>query len=165
MSRVPQAIAYLVTAFTAAPALGQATPPVSVIDGPAVTADPGPLALWVGVDSISLPAGALPAAASSTQVWQAGLARSARTEALSVFCTAQAQAGNDDVASLRAQAAAIMAAAESVVNGDPSLGGLLAGTADAVVTAAEWRQGPNPVQQGIAVRVTFTIDATAFISS
>jgi hypothetical protein len=165
MSRVPQAIAWLVAAFTASPALGQASPAVNVIDGPAVTADPGPLALWVGADSLSPPAGALPAAASSAQQWQAGLTRSTRTEALSVFCTAQAKSGNDDVASLRAQAAAILAAAEAVVNADPSLGGLLAGTADAVVTAAEWRQGPNPVQQGIAVQVTFTIDATAFISS
>jgi hypothetical protein len=160
-SRVPQAISYLVALFQNAATLGQATPRVTVIDGPAVTGDPGPLALWVGVDSIDQ--GTAPAAASSSQQWQAGLDRSTREETLSVFCTAQAQSGSDDIATLRASAAAIMSAAEALVRGDPSLGGLLAGTADAAVTAAEWRQGPT--QQGMAARVTFTIDATAFIGS
>lgn len=158
-SRVPQVIDYLVTLFQAAATLGQATPSVDVIDGPKVTADPGPLALWVGVDDIS--PGATPAAATSTQQWQQGLGRTMRVETLSVHCVAQAWSGNDDVRTLRVAAAAIVSAAEDLVRADPSLGGTLPGVKDAGVTQADWRQGPTA--RGMAAQIIFTIDASAII--
>lgn len=161
-TRVPPAIAYLVATFTAAPTLGgpvvngNQTGLVQVLDGPVVTADPGPLTLWVGVDDI---ASGAPAAASSVQQWQPGLGRTNRTEVLSIHHVAQAWSGSDDVAVLRAATAGIMAAVEDLVHADPSLGGTLRGAHSAVVSAAEWRQGPT--QRGMAVRVMFSINATA----
>lgn len=159
-TRVPAALSYLVSTFRAAATLGQATPPVDVIDGPKVTADPGQLALWVGVDDID-PANAPSLAASSQQQWTPGLGRNGRTETLSIPCTVQVWSGGDDIPSLRATAAGIVSAAETLVRSDPSLGGTLPGSHDAAVTSADWRQGPTG--RGMAVRVTFTIDATALI--
>lgn len=164
-SRVPEVISYLVASFQAAATLGKATPPVTVIDGPEINADPGPLALWVGVDDIdAVAAGALPAAATTTQEWMPGLGRNGRTESLSIPCVAQAAAGDDDVASLRTAAAGIFAAVQGLVDADPSLGGAIPGSRDAGVTEGEWRQGPT-VTYGMAVRVVFTVSATALLSS
>ena len=159
-SRIPDMIAALVAAFTADPALGAGgipDPPVAVIDGPKVTGDTGPLALWVGVDEIDNPT---PISANAEQQWMAGPGRRGRTEQLTVHCTIQAKSGSDDIAPLRAQAAAVLAAAEAALRADPSLGGVLR-NADAAVTGAEWRQYPgNP---GMAVRVMFAISATAIL--
>jgi hypothetical protein len=163
-SRVPQVIDYLVILFQAAAALGQATPPVNVIDGPKVTADPGPLALWVGVDDIdAVAAGALPAAAASTQQWMGGLGRGNRTEAVEVHCTAQAWSGSDDVRALRVAVAGIVSAVEDVLRGDPGLGGMTPGVKDAAVTGCDWRQGPTG--RGMAARAVFTIAVTAIIGA
>lgn len=157
-SRIPQVIDYLVTLFASAPTVGKATPPVSVLDGPVVIADPGPLALWVGVDDID--PGAQPRAASSTQEW-AALGRMGRNEQLSVFCVAQAWSGSDDVRTLRLQAAAIVSAVEDLVRGDASLGGTVSVPGNAAVTAAEWAQ--RPTTRGMAVQVSFEITAQARI--
>lgn len=161
-SRIPAVIDYLVSACTVAATLGAATPPVSVIDGPMVTADPGPLALWIGVDDID-PGTTQPAAASGTQDW-AGLGRMARNERLTIHCVAQAWSGNDDVRSLRVAAAGIVSAVEDLVRGDVSLGGTVSTPGNAGVTSAEWRQGPGLVStRGMAVRVMFEITAQARI--
>ena len=149
---VPAAIDYLVALFAASSELGQAPQPVTVIDGPKVTADPGPLALWVGVDDIET---AAPAAASSTQTRE-GLGHRP-VEDFSVPCVAQAKSGSDDVRSLRVLAAGIVTAVETAVAGDRKLGGTVS-----LATPggnAEWRQGP--VASGVAVRVAFTIDCKA----
>jgi hypothetical protein len=162
-SRVPAAIDYLVALFTAAPTLGQAVPPVNVIDGPKVTADPGPLALWVGVDDITNPS---PAAATSVQAWQPGLGRNVRQEALAVHCVAQAWSGDDDVRSMRIAADGIVGAAEDLIRADPTLGGTLPGSKDAGVTTADLQQGPALAGgRGMAVRVLFTIEATAITAT
>lgn len=153
-SKVPATIDYLVNLFTAAATLGKAAPPVNVIDGPKVTADPGPLALWVGVDDITNTTGTPPAAASRQA--RDGLGHRA-VEDLTIYCVAQAQSGSDDVRVLRVQAAAIVSAVESLVAGDSKLGGTVASATPGA--AAEWRQGPTG--QGMAARVTFTIDARA----
>jgi len=160
-SRVPAVIDYLVTTFQAAATLGQATPPVTVIDGPAVTADPGPLALWVGADDIE---SATPAAADSTQDW-AALGHQARNEQLAIHCTAQAWSGDDDVRSLRLAAAAIVSAVEDLVRNDSSLGGTVSIPGNAAVTSAQWLQGPALAGQnrGMAARVSFDITAKARI--
>jgi len=163
-TRVPQVIDYLVGLFQGAATLGKAAPPVNVIDGPKVTADPGPLALWVGVDDIdAVTAGALPAAAASAQQWQQGLGRSNRVETVEVPCTAQAWSGSDDVRVLRVAAAGIVSAVEDLLRGDPGLGGTTPGVKDAGVTGCDWQQGPTG--RGMAVRAVFTIGATALIGT
>ena len=151
-SKVPAAIDYLVALFQGSELLGQAPSPVNVIDGPKVTADPGPLALWVGADDIET---AMPAAASSTQSRE-GLGRRA-VEDFSVPCLAQAKSGSDDVRSLRVLAAGIVTAVETVVAGDQQLGGTVSSATPGAT--AEWRQGP--ITSGVAVRVAFTIDCKA----
>lgn len=158
-SRVPAAIDYLVPLFAGAATLGQATPPINVIDGPGVTADPGPLALWVGVSDID-PGAGLKDTASSAQQW-AGLGRMARNEDLTVYCVAQAQSGSDDVRVLRLAVAAIVTAVENLVRGDASLGGVVSTPGNAGVTSAQWQQGPTP--RGMAARVTLEITAQARI--
>lgn len=160
-SRVPATIDYLVTLFGGAATIGHATPPVNVIDGPKVTADPGPLALWVGVDDIAaVGAGAMPAAAASAQQW-IGLGRGGHTETLEIRCVAQAWSGDDDVRSLRVAAYGITSAVEDLLRNDPGLGGTV--SKDATVTLADLRQGPTG--QGMAARIMFTIAATALIGT
>lgn len=151
-SKVPAVIDYLVTLFQGAATIGQASPPVTVIDGPQPTADPGNLALWVGVDDI---AQAAPAAASSAQA-RDGLGRRA-TETLTIHCVAQAKSGSDSVQPLREAAAAIVAAVETLVAEDGKLGGTVAESIPGA--AADWQQGP--IGAGMAVRVAFTIDCKA----
>ena len=158
-SRIPLMIAALVSRFAAAPGIGGASPPVSVIDGPKVTAETGTLTLWVGVDEIDNPT---PIAANAEQQWMTGMGRVNRTEQLAVHCTVQAKSGSDEIAPLRAQVAGVLAAVEALLAADPGLGGLLTGK-DAGVTGAEWRQ--YPTSPGMAVRVMFTISATAIIGA
>jgi hypothetical protein len=159
-SRIPAVLDYLVATFTAASTLGAATPPVTIIDGPAVNADPGPLALWVGCGDIGL---AVTDAATATQQW-AALGRQARDEQLTIFCTAQAWSGSDDIRVLRLAAAAIVAAVEDLVRNDSSLGGTVTVPGNAAVTNATWQQGPGlSGDRGMAVRITFEISAEARI--
>jgi hypothetical protein len=157
-SRVPAVIDYLVATFNAAATLGQASTPVTVIDGPAVTADPGPLALWVGVDGIDPNGNPMPTAATSIQSRGnlADLGGQTRNETISVPCVALAQGGTDDVRALRVAVAGIVAAVDALVRADPKLGGNVISTMPGVA-AAQWRQGPSP--RGMAAQVTFTIDA------
>jgi hypothetical protein len=158
-SRVPLMIAALVARFAADPAIGGADPPVIVVDGPKVTAETGALTLWVGVDAID---DATPIAANSEQQWMPGGGRRGRTEQLTVHCTIQAKSGSDEIAPLRAQAAGVLAAAEAALRAEPSLSGLLPNQ-DAAVTGAEWRQ--YPTSPGMAVRVMFTVSATAILGA
>lgn len=160
-TRVPAVLAYLVTTFQAAATIGQATPPVNVIDGPNVTADPGNVALWVGCEDID-PATVMPVAARSTESRGnlSDMGGLTRNEAISVPCVIQAQSASDDVPSLRATAAAVMAAVDTLIRGDRTLGGNVILTTPGVNTA-EWQQGPST--RGMAVRLLFTIDAEAQI--
>jgi len=158
-SRIPQMLAALVAAFSTDPLIGNASPPVNVVDGPKVTAEPGVLTLWVGVDEID---NSSPVAANAEQQWMPGGGRRGRTEQLSVHCTIQARSGSDEIAPLRTAVAGVLAAAEAALRKDPSLGGLLPNQ-DAAVTGAEWRQ--YPTSPGMAVRVMFTISATAILGA
>jgi hypothetical protein len=153
--RAPQMIAALVAAFQVAPALGAADPAVPVIKGAKVTGDPGPLALWVGVDSID---DGTPIAANDEQQWLPGLGRNGRNRQLAVHGVIQAKSGSDDIDPLLDAADGVLAAVEAVLAADPSLGGLLRNK-DALLTSAEWRQ--YPASPGMAVRVMFTISASA----
>ncbi len=157
-SRVLAVIDYLVTTFQAAVTLGQATPPVSVFDGPAVTSDPSPLQLWVGVyDPDSTDA---QQAAASEQSW-AGLGHSAKNESLSVKCAAVAWSGADDIRTVRLAVAAIVAAVETLVLADATLGGTVTVPGNASVTGGEWWQ--NATDRGAVVQCRFEITAKARI--
>jgi hypothetical protein len=158
-TNVPAMIAALNAVFTASPLLGAASPPVTVTDSAKVTAEPGVLTLWVGVDDIDTPN---PVAANADSQWQPGPGRRGRTEQLAVHCVIQAKSGSDEVAPLRIAVANVLTACETVLGADPTLGGLLRNR-DAAVTAAEWRV--YPLTPGMAVRVMFTISATALITA
>jgi hypothetical protein len=113
-TRIPALISYLVAEFQAAATLGQATPPVVVFDGPAVSADPVPLALYVGVDDAF---GGSAAMAADSQQTALGLATK-REELATIHCCAVAWAGTDDLATVRTSAFAIAGAVEDLVRSD-----------------------------------------------
>jgi hypothetical protein len=150
-SKIPALIDYLVATFTAAPALGAASPPVTVFDGPQTTEAPYPLVLWVGLDDPDADQVA-PSAAASEQEW-AGLGKQARNEISTIHCVAEAWTGADDIRGMRVAAFAIAAAVEDIVRTDPFSG--LALFPDPGVTGLELRQN-NP-QSGSQARVSFQI--------
>jgi hypothetical protein len=150
-SRVPALIDYLVATFTAASALGAATPPVAVLDGPVTAAAEAPLVLWVGLDDPDTDQVA-PSAAAAQQEW-AGLGKQARNEISTIHCVAEAWTGADDIKSMRVAAFAIVAAVEDIVRTDPFSG--LALFPDPGVTGLELRQ--NNTQPGWQARVSFQI--------
>lgn len=114
-SRVPALIDYLVALFTGAATLGQATPPVTVYDGPATTALDAPLALWVGLTDPDNDGAQ--AAADFTQEW-AAIGRLGRNEATVIHCCAQAWAGTDDLKTVRVAVTGIVAAVEVLMQSD-----------------------------------------------
>lgn len=114
-SRVPALIDYLFNLFTSAATLGQATPPVTVYDGPATTALDAPLALWVGLTDPD--SDAAQAAADFTQEWGA-IGRLGRNETTAVHCCAQAWAGTDDLKTVRVAVTGIVAAVEVLMQSD-----------------------------------------------
>lgn len=114
-SRAPALIAYLVALFTNDPTLGQATPPVTVYDGPVTTGLDAPLKLFVGLADPDNEAAEL--GSESQQSW-AALGRLARDETVTIHCVAEAWSGVDDVATVRAQLTAITAAVEALMQAD-----------------------------------------------
>lgn len=114
-SRLPALIDYLVTLFTNDPTLGQASPPVTVYDGPPTTALDAPLKLFVGLqdpdNESAEPAG------DSQQTW-AALGRRGRDEVTTIHCCAEAWAGTDDMKTVRVSATGIVAAVETLMQAD-----------------------------------------------
>jgi hypothetical protein len=120
-SRLPALIDYLVTLFTSASTLGQATPPVTIFDGPAVTRDPAPLQLYVGLSDPD--SDAPEQAGESSQEW-AAIGRRARNETTIIHCAALAWSGTDDMKTVRVAATGIVAAVETLMQADTnSFGG------------------------------------------
>ncbi len=154
-SKVPAVIDYLVTTFQAANTLGTATPAVAVYDGPPVTQEPAELLLFVGIDDPDTDEA--PTSASSEQSW-AALGAQAKTEQISIFCTAESWGGDTDVKAIRTAAYGIVAAVENLLRGDVMLGGLMQ---FAGVTGLTLRQ--NQTTQGAVARVTFQIEGQARI--
>jgi len=149
---VPATLDYLVALFKAAATIGAATPAVEVIDGPMPNSGPLPLALWVGVDDLI--------GASKGEDTQAAESQKSRTtygsgrdEEITVYCVAAAWTGNegDGYSALRAAAAGIVTAVETVVTADT---GAPATSQIPGVTAGEWRQRPL---NGLQVFVPFEI--------
>jgi hypothetical protein len=157
-SRVPALIDYLVTLFTNAAALGQATPPVLVFDGPPVTAAPVPLALYVGVDDVFTDSA--PTSATADQTRQPGLSAQRKQETITVSCCAVAWAGTDDARTVRVSAFGILAAAEDLVRTDTTYFGGNAGLADPGVSGIVLQQS---ISEGTTAQVTFGITFKSFI--
>lgn len=156
-SRVPAVINYLVTLFTNDATLGAADPAVAVYDGPVVTDAPEQLILWVGMDDPD--SEEAPIGAESESEW-GSLGALARNEQITVHCVAEAWTGSTDVATARVSAFNIVAAVETLLRADVSLGGTLpSGWCE--VTGMQLRQ--NNVQQGAVARVAFNINCRARI--
>jgi len=151
-SRVPALIDYLVALFQGASTLGQATPPVTIFDGPPTTdLDPG-LALYVGLtdpDSESAEE-----AAAFTQEW-AALGRLGRNEMSTIRCCAQAWAGTDDLKTVRVAVYGIVAAVEALMQSDSTQFGGNALFADPGLAAGSLLQ--NNTSRGAIARVPFDL--------
>ena len=157
-SRIPALLSYLVTLFQGSALLGQATPPVTVYDGPAVAGLDAPLKLFVGLHDPDS-TGAEPAADSS-QTW-AALGRLGRDEQITIHCCAEAWAGTDDMATVRTAATGIVAAVEQVMQADTTQFGGNALFPDPGITALQLLQ--NSTQQGAVARVAFDLSFKARI--
>lgn len=114
-SRIPALIDYLFNLFTGAATLGQATPPVTVFDGPQTTELDPPLALYIGLPDPDSPAAET--AAGFTQQW-AALGRQGRNETITIHCCAQAWSGADDVRTVRLAVTGITSAVEVLMQAD-----------------------------------------------
>ena len=151
-TRVPALLTYLVALFQNDATLGQATPPVTVFDGPAVTELDAPLKLYVGLSDPDNTA-AEPAA-DSQQAW-AALGRRGRDEMVAIHCCAEAWSGVDDVATVRTAVAGIVAAVETLMQADATQFGGNVLFPDPGITAAVWLQ--NTLNPGAIARVQFDL--------
>ena len=156
-SKVPALIDYLVNAFTSAPTLGAATPPVAVYDGPVTTAAADKLILWVGLaDPDSIP----PQPGATFEQSRADMGSLTRDEVSVIRCAAEAWAGTDDLKTVRVAAFAIHAAADALVRADTSQFGGNAALAAPGITGGELLQ--DNTQQGAVARVVFQITFRSF---
>jgi hypothetical protein len=165
-SRLPALIDYLVNAFQNAATLGgpvvsgTQTGPVTVFDGPPVTAAPAPLALYVGVDDVFTDTA--PTSATADQTWAPGLSAQKRQETITVNCCAVAWAGTDDARTVRTQAFGILAAVEDLVRADTTYFGGNAGLADPGVSGIALQQS---ISEGTTAQVAFGITFRSFIGA
>ena len=156
-SAVPSVIDWLVAAANASPLLGQASPAVSVFDGPQPPVKTQSLnrVLWIGCDAPN------PDAVFADAVQAFALIDHARTkdEDGTVTCSAQHWSGDPSVKVHRDGAAAIVAGVELLLRGDGSTGpgdarmGGLALWSSTDVGRWETRQ----LAGGVAVLVVFTV--------
>jgi len=151
-SRVPALIDYLVSLFTNAATLGQATPPVTVYDGPATTGLDAQLKLFVGLHDPD--SGGAEEAAAFTQSW-AALGRLGRDEEITIHCCAEAWAGTDDLKTVRVAVTGIVAAVETLMQSDTTQFGGNALFPDPGITAGVLMQ--NNTQQGAVARQAFDL--------
>lgn len=151
-SRVPALIDYLVALFTNAATLGQATPPVTVYDGPPTTDLDAPLKLYVGLTDPDNPAAET--AADSVQEWGA-IGRLGRNETTTIHCCAEAWAGTDDLKTVRVSATGIVAAVEALMQADSSqFGGNVLYPAPGIAGLALLQ---NNTDRGAIARVAFDL--------
>jgi hypothetical protein len=116
-SRVPALIDYLVTLFTNDATLGQASPAVTIYDGPPTTLLDTPLKLFIGVQDPDSEGAT--EAATSEQEW-AALGRRGRDETTIIRCAAEAWTGADDIRTARVAAYGIVSAVETLMQADTS---------------------------------------------
>jgi hypothetical protein len=151
-SRIPALIDYLVALFQGSALLGQATPPVTVFDGPATTGLDAQLKLFVGLHDPDNPAAE--AAADSSQAW-AALGRLGRDEMITIHCCAEAWAGTDDLKTVRVSVTGIVAAVEQLMQSDTTAFGGNALFPDPGITTLQLAQ--NNTQQGAVARLAFDL--------
>lgn len=151
-SRLPALIDYLVTLFTNASTLGQATPPVTVFDGPPTTALDAPLKLYVGLTDPD--SDAAEAAGDITQEW-AALGRRARNETVTIHCVAEAWSGDDSIQAVRLSCTGIVAAVETLMQADTSQFGGNVLFPDPGITVGALSQ--NNTSSGAIARLAFDL--------
>lgn len=155
-SKVPALIDYLAAAFTGAATLGQATPPVTVFDGPNTTELDPFLKLYIGLSDPDNE-GIEPAVTFAQT--RDDLGSATRTERPDIHCCAEAWSGTDDMRTVRVAAFGILAAVEALVRGDATnFGGL--GQATPGLAVAELQQ--NNTSAGAIARIPFTLSFTSF---
>lgn len=151
-SRVPALIDYLFNLFNTDPTIGQATPPVTVYDGPPTSAlDPG-LKLFVGLtnpDSTTVDP-----AADSTQAW-ASIGRRGRDEMITIHCAAEAWSGSDTIQAVRLSVYGIVSAVETLMQADTTQFGGNVLFPDPGLTQTALLQ--NNTTTGAIARVTFDL--------
>ena len=151
-SRVPALLDYLYNLFANDPAIGLATPPVFVYDGPPTTAlDPG-LKLFVGLTDPDSPG--LEPAADFTQSW-ASIGRRGRNEQVIIHCAAEAWSGSDDIRGMRVAAYGIVSAVETLMQADTTQFGGNVLFPDPGVTTGQLLQANTTT--GALARVMFDI--------
>jgi hypothetical protein len=138
VSHVPAVIDYLVTTCQASSALGAATPPVEVIDGPNVTADllVSQRLLWIGYDALN---SALEDATSALDWPFMDFARTVDEDG-EVVCTAEFWSGDTVMKTVRdvtAVGALLRGTAASAGPGDTTMGGLVFWSR---ITSTAWGQ-------------------------
>ena len=151
-SRIPALLTYLITLFTNSALLGQATPAVTLLDGPQVTGLDAPLKLFVGLTDPD--STAVEPAAESVQEWGA-IGRLGRNETITIRCCAEAWAGTDDMATVRASVTGIVASVEQVLQADSTQFGGNVLYPDPGITSLALAQ--NSTQQGAVARVAFDL--------
>jgi len=155
-SKVPALLDYLVGAFQAAATLGQATPPVTVYDGPPTTAADDKLKLYVGLTDPDSEDAEEAAVWTQTRIDLAA----GRREDTTVRCAAEAWSGDDTISAVRHSASAIVAAVETLVraNGDQ-----FGGNATFVpANAAAYTLTQNNTSTGAICRITFDLQFLSF---
>ena len=151
-SRVPALLDYLVALFTNDATLGQATPAVTVFDGPPTTELDPPLALYVGLSDPDNQAAE--AAADFVQEW-AAIGRQGRNETTTIHCCAQAWSGTDSISTMRVAATGIVAAVEVLMQSDSTqFGGNVLYPAPGVSVGALLQ---NNTSVGAIARVAFDL--------
>jgi len=152
-SRVPALLDYLVTLFASDPTLGASTTaPVTVYDGPPVTALNAPLSLYVGLTDPD--SDAAEPAAESQQSW-ASLGRRGRDEIVTIHCVAEAWSGTDTVQVQRTAAAGIVSAVEVLMQADTTQFGGNVLFPDPGIAAVAWSQ--NVTSNGAIARAAFDL--------
>jgi hypothetical protein len=151
-SRVPALLDYLVSLFTNDATIGQASPAVTVYDGPPVTALNTPLTLYVGLTDPD--SDAPEPAAESQQSW-AALGRRGRDEIVTIHCVAEAWSGVDALTTQRAACAGIVAAVETLMQADTTQFGGNVLFPDPGVASIAWSQ--NVTDHGAIARAAFDL--------
>lgn len=158
-SRVPAVIDALVTICKAASTIGQATPPISVYDGPDLTTAADEQILWIGMDDPD--SEQAPIGADSSQQF-AGLGTRQRNEEGTIHCVVQCWSGDTTIRTARLQAYAVVASVETLIRTDATIGGTLSTVAGwAEVDGLQLHQ--NQTDKGAVARVSFHIKYKARI--
>ncbi|RPE44162.1 hypothetical protein EDD90_7392 [Streptomyces sp. Ag109_O5-1] len=150
-SRVPDLIDALVAALQASGGLTG----VKVVDGPVVTDSAAEEWVFVGYDGD--PEGDF-TAATAQQEW-AGLGAKKKNEDITVTCAVLVQRGSTDVRACRVRTYEVLAAVESVLRADPSLGF----PTPTVCAVTEHAFHPEQTPDGIQGRLPFTVTCTTRI--